>query len=498
MKKLSKFVLGAILPMAALIGGQVSAKDYADMDFSGITVTVLSRPGPVISGAVDARGKQFKELTGLNVVVEELPYSELFNKILTDWSQGTNSIDAAVTSSAWVPELVDMGLVANLEEFVQADTNLKPEDITDYFREFNQKVNGDTYTLTLDGDFHMFYYRTDVLNRFSQEPPRSWDEWFAVAEAINGKDMNGDGEPDYASCQFKKRSAQNYFVIMSVAAPYLQTMGTSQGLWLDTETGDPGINNPGMAEALRVYKKMGDYGPPDELNYDIADIRSMYLAGRCGMLIEWGDTSPLALESDVVRNLWGASQMPGSTKVWNRDTNTLDDCNPTLCPHAEDGINHSPFGAFGGWSAYINKNADPKVLEAAYQFFSYMNAPEQSNYDVTQGWTGFNPYRTSQFENLDMWLDAGFTRASAAAYLNGLKESLNNPNFSSDLKIPGAAQYTSVILDRELARYLAGEISADQMMSNVEEGWNEVTDDFGRDRQIKLYRGMLGLSAAMN
>jgi len=67
----------------------------------------------------------------LNVVVEELPYSELFNKILTDWSQGTNSIDAAVTSSAWVPELVDMGLVANLEEFVQADTNLKPEDITD-------------------------------------------------------------------------------------------------------------------------------------------------------------------------------------------------------------------------------------------------------------------------------------------------------------------------------------------------------------------------------
>ena len=82
--------------------------------------------------------------------------------------------------------------------------------------------------------------------------------------------------------------------------------------------------------------------------------------------------------------------------------------------------------------------------------------------------------------------------------MNGLKESLNNPNFSSDLKIPGAAQYTSVILDRELARYLAGEISADQMMSNVEEGWNEVTDDFGRDRQIKLYRGMLGLSAAMN
>ena len=494
---INKHVTSILISFLMLGLGALHAKDYASMDFSGITVRVLSRPGPVISGAIDMRGKKFKEITGLNVVVEELPYAELFNKVMTDWSQGTNSIDAAVTSSAWVPELVDMGLVANLENFVQKDTNIKLDDITTYFREFNQKVNGDTYTLTLDGDFHMFYYRTDILNRFSQEPPKSWDEWFKVAEAINGKDMNGDGVPDYASCQFKKRSAQNYFVIMSVAAPFLQTMSTSQGIFLDTETGDPVINNPGMAEALRIYKKMGDYGPPDELNLDIGDIRSLYLAGRCAMLIEWGDTSPLALESDTVRNLWGASQMPGSKKVWNRKTNKLEECNPMLCPYAQDGINHTPFGAFGGWSAYINKGADPKVIEAAYQFFSYMNAPEQSNYDVTQGWTGFNPYRTSQFENIDNWLGAGFTRASASAYLNGLKESLNNPNFASDLRIPGAAQYTSVILDRELARYLAGEISADRMMKNVENGWNEVTDDFGRERQIKLYRATLGLSSSL-
>ena len=65
------------------------------------------------------------------------------------------------------------------------------------------------------------------------------------------------------------------------------------------------------------------------------------------MLIEWGDTSPLALESDTVRNLWGASQMPGTKKVWNRKTNKLEDCNPMLCPYAQDGINHTPFGAFG-------------------------------------------------------------------------------------------------------------------------------------------------------
>jgi multiple sugar transport system substrate-binding protein len=464
--------------------------------FDGVEVTVLSRPGPVISGALDMRGKEFEKMTGAKITVEELPYNELFNKVLTDWSQGTDSIDIAVTSSAWVPELVDMGLVADLSDFVANDSSLKIDDITEYFREFNQKVNGKTYTLTLDGDFHMFYYRTDVLNRFSQEPPTTWDEWFAVAKAINGKDYNGDGQPDYASCQFKKRAAQSYFTVWDIAASFIQTKGTSQGVFFDTETAAPLVNNPGFEKALAIYKEMGKYGPPDELNMDISDVRDMYLKGRCAMLIEWGDTSPLALESDIVRNLWGASQMPGSPEVWNRDTNKLEKCNATLCPYAINGVNHAPFGAFGGWSGYVNKNADPKVIQAAYEYLSYMNAPEQSNIDVTQGWTGFNPYRYSQFESLDNWLKAGFTKSSAEAYLNGMKEALGNPNFVSDLRIPGAAQYTSVILDTEVARFLAGEISAKQAMANIEEQWEEVTEDFGRDRQMSLYRGTLGLSAA--
>ena len=437
MKLLFKKLLGIFVPFMLLASGPVHAGK-----FDGITIRVLSRPGPVISGAVDMRGKKFTELTGAKVIVLELPFSELFNKVLTDWSQGTNSIDAAVTSSAWVPELVDMGLVADLSDFVANDPGLK----------------------------------LDVLNRFSQEPPTTWDEWFEVAKAIHGKDYNGDGEPDYASCAFKKRATQSYFTVWSVASAFIQTKGTSQGVFFDTKTGKPSLPNPGFAEGLRVYKEMGKYGPADELNMDIADIRALYLAGRCAMVIEWGDTSPLALESDTVRNLWGASQMLGSTRVWNRDTNRLEQCNPTLCPHAINGVNHAPFGAFGGWSAYINKNADPKVIQAAYEFFSYMNAPEQSNIDVTQGWTGF-------------------TRASAAAYLNGMKQSLSNPNFVSDLRIPGAAQYTSVILDTELARYLAGEINEEQTMANIAEAWEEVTEDFGREKQMKLYRATLGLKA---
>ena len=324
MKRMLKRALGALLPLSLLAAGNSALAQY-----DGVTITVLTRPGPVIAGAIDMRGKKFTELTGAKVVVEEVPFSELFTKILTDWSQGTNSIDAGVFTSAWGPELVDMGLVADLTDFVANDEQLKVDDITPYFREFNQKIDGKTYLLTLDGDFHMFYYRTDILEQYNQKPPRTWDEWFSVAEAIHGKDYNGDGEGDYASCMFKKRGAQNFFNILSIAAPYIQTHGHQPGaLSSIPRSMQPTVNNPGFAEALRVYKETGKYGPPDELNWDIADVRSAYLAGRCALLIEWGDTAPLALESDVVKNLWGATQLPGSTKVWNRETNELEDCSP--------------------------------------------------------------------------------------------------------------------------------------------------------------------------
>ena len=102
------------------------------------------------------------------------------------------------------------------------------------------------------------------------------------------------------------------------------------------------------------------------------------------------------------------------------------------------------------------------------------------------------PYRNKQFDNLDLWLKAGFSKELAENYLGAIKSALNNPNMASDFKIPGAQQYTGVVLDRELARYLAGEITVDEALANVEAGWEEITEDFGRDEQKKFLALQLG------
>ena len=491
--------MSAVSTVALLLAGSIgfgSGTAQAQKKFEGVEINLLTRPGPVIAGRLEERGREYQEMTGAKVNVATVPFADLFQKLLTDWATGTNSIDVGVFASGWAVELVDGGLLADLSDFVANDPDLNPDDIAPYFREFNQKIDGKTYLVTIDGDFQMVYYRTDVLDELGLQPPKTWDEYLKVAAAAHGKDMNGDGEADFGSCMFKKRNAQSFYAIMSIAASYVQSQGTGQGIFFNTEDMTPMVNNEAWAKALELYKESGKYGPPEELNHDIGDTRALVTSGRCAVMIDWGDIGPLSIDptTSKIKDKVGAVILPGSTRVLDWASGKLVDCTPTLCPHAIDGVNHAPFAAFGGWSGAINANSDPKVIAAAYGFLSYMNQAAQSNVDVTMGWTGYNPYRISQFENVDPWVEAGFSRESAENYLGAIGDSLNSPNMASDLRIPGTQRYEGIVLDREMARYLAGEISVEQALQNIHDGWEEITEEFGRDDQLKLYKASLGIT----
>ena len=306
--------------------------------------------------------------------------------------------------------------------------------------------------------------------------------------------MNGDGEGDFGSCIFKKRNAQSYFAIQTFAAPIVQTQGTAQGFHFNNATMKPIVNNAGWKKAFELYKETGKYGPPEELNLDIGDTRALFKAGRCGLLVEWGDPGPLQLDDDATAikgKLYAISAL-GSREVLNRATGELVPVNNVNAPHAIDGINYAPFAAFGGWAGAVNKGADQKTKDAAYAFLSYMNQSAQSSVDVTIGATGYNPYRLSQLSSPDLFVKAGMPQALAENYIGAINGALNSLNMASDMKIPGAQKYTSVVLDTEQARYLAGEISVEEALENIEEGWEEVTEDFGRDEQIAAQALALG------
>ena len=480
--------------ISAFAGAAALASPAIAQEFDGVTVNVLTRPGYVIAGPLIERGKDFEEMTGAKIVVTEVPFAEIFPKIQNDWATGTNSIDVGVFAAGWGVELDAAGLLEDLDPYIANDDKIDLDDIAPYFREFGQKVGGKTKLLMVDGDFQMVYYRTDVLEAAGLAPPVTWEDYLDVASKIHDTDMNGDGEGDYGSCIFKKRNAQSYFAIQTFAAPIVQTQGTAQGFHFDNETMKPIVNNAGWKKAFELYKETGKYGPPDELNMDIGDTRALFKAGRCGLLVEWGDPGTLQLDDDAtaIRGKMYAISAIGSREVLDRATGELVAVTPETAPHSIDGVNFSPFAAFGGWAGAVNKGADEKTKAAAYAFLSHMNQSAQSGVDVTRGPTGYNPYRVSQLASIDPWVEAGMPADLATNYLGAINGALNNPNMSSDMKIPGAQQYTAVVLDTQLARYLADEITVEEALANIEEGWEEITEDFGRDEQIEAQALALG------
>ena len=86
-------------------------------EYDGITINILTRPGPVIAGRLAERGKEFEAATGAKIVVTEVPFAEIFQKVQTDWTTGTNSIDVGVFAAGWGVELDAAGLLADLDPY---------------------------------------------------------------------------------------------------------------------------------------------------------------------------------------------------------------------------------------------------------------------------------------------------------------------------------------------------------------------------------------------
>ena len=486
--------LAVMTAVASAMCALTSLSGASAGEFDGVTVNVMTQTG-AIQEPLQRRAPEFEKMTGAKINIIAVPFSDLYQKVLTDWASGTNSVDAAVFAPQWMVDYVSGGYLEELGPRIAKDKKIEWDQIAPFFRNFSATYNGKIYLVPLDGDFHMLYYRTDVLEKAGLKPPRTWDEYLEVAKALNGKDFNGDGSKGYGSCIAKKRNAQSYWFITDISGSMIQSKGTGQGTFFDTKDMKPLIDNEAFRKALEFLKELGKYGPPNELNLDVSDTRPLFVSGKCALNLDWGDVGVLAIDpkTSKVIDKTGSVITPGSTSVLNWSTGKLEACNKDNCPYAIDGVNHAPYAAFGGWSGGINVKAKPRVKDAAYAFLSFMSQPEQSNEDVTIGKTGFNPYRLSQFTYNDTWKKAGMSKVAGDSYLGAIRDSLNSPNMILDLRIPQNQKYQQVVLDEAIARYLAGEIDEDQTVKTVLDGWNDLNEQNGVESQLKFYKGSLGI-----
>jgi len=151
-------------------------------------------------------------------------------------------------------------------------------------------------------------------------------------------------------------------------------------------------------------------------------------------------------------------------------------------------VNHAPFLAFGGWIAGIDAKSDN--VEAAYDFLSFLGSPENSYICVTTPETGFNPFRKSHFEKLAGWYGYGFVNPED--YLGAIQATIAHSNVQPDIRIPGAFRYFEA-LDAQLAMALAGAKTAKEALDDAAKEWEAISQDLGKEKQLKNYRASLGL-----
>ena len=194
------------------------------------------------------------------------------------------------------------------------------DDIAPFFRDFSATFNGKIYTIPLDGDFHMAYYRKDLLEKDGITAPRPGRTRSAVARPLQGPGPQRGRYGRYGSCLAKKAAAQTYWHGFGRGG-FIQSQGTNQGTFFDPANMEPLLNNPAVAAALDTYKKLAKIGPPDESTTTWASSRGLFTTGRCALTLDWGDIGTLAIDKthSKVADKVGAVILPGSTRCSTAD-----------------------------------------------------------------------------------------------------------------------------------------------------------------------------------
>jgi multiple sugar transport system substrate-binding protein len=433
--------------------------------------------------------KSWEAYTGAKINWIDLAQADYNARLQQSIATGTVDFDIIEMGAPFEGDTAGRGLLDEMPDWV--GKQIESDDLVDYLKPPVGTWDGKTYRVTIDGDCHTFAYRKDYFGEGSvsgkAEPPKTWQEINEVSKAVIGKTDPLTGLPTYGFLDpLKGWGGFGFYFLEDRATPYVKYPGDAAWLF-DPDTMKPLVNNPGWVQAIQDVMDLiaANAYPADQINADPGTTAfSQFLAGTGSMLTWWGDVGAAARTSDtsVVGDVVGFGINRGSDKVYNRKSGAW-----------EEKYNEAPNMAYLGWGIYVTNrvSGDEKKRKAAWSAAAHLGGKDLSLWTSAYP-SGFQPYRQSHFK-YDEWEKAGYDRAYIEDFLGSNADSYNHPNAAIEPRIPGIFQYYSVAED-ELAKGFAGQYkSAQETADAIAAAWEKITDQIGRESQLKLYRASLGL-----
>ncbi len=475
-----------------------------DCPYAGQTVTVIvntaGEKGPISGPFYEVR-EEFEAATGATLEIVEVPFAEHFPKLMTDLTTGTGQYDTSIAGAWWLGDLVEGGFVLPYDEWYNAEgfPEWDYEDVLPGPRSLLE-YGGSKYMVGNDHDGQVMYYRRDLIEDADHQAafeaeygyplavPETWAQFRDVAEYFDGKDLNGDGQPDDGVTMHLKVANQGMFHFMSFSAPFVIGPDNPNLYWFDPETMDPLVDSPGHVRAMETMIDLVQFGPEAMMAWNLGESWDHFLRGEAALTFTWGDLGALAQEEgSQVRGLTGAAPIPGTTEYY--------DVNAGEWKQVE-GVNRVGNTTGGSWAGVISKDSD--APEATYYLLALMASKPKSSIYAARGWDGVDPGRYSHFlppngdASIDDYLAAGWDQKDIEDYTNAYYEGFNAELQFPYLRIPGAFEYWTA-LDIHLSEAATGQASAEEALQATAAEFDQITDRLGRDVQQQSYVSSLGL-----
>lgn len=404
---------------------------------------------------------RWEKLTNIKVVSSPLGYTDIPSKIMAEAVAKTGSFDIFNDFPYTMPDAVGAGVIVPLDDYAKKG---KPDfSGVEPGLKFQQYYNGKLYNFVLDGDHLILAVRKDIIEnpqvikeyqaKFGKKPgcPETLDEWEQMAAYFQTKagetrwgmkfDQPMYGAMGYRSVNFSYRHFPAYF----------------GGLLFDKDM-KPQINTKEGVEAITKFTSIVKYMPPDIQGWGTPQIYPFWGSGQAfsvmsfPSVVGYGNSN----EKSVVKDKQLSCLIPYTT--WKGKK-----------------VRRSPQAAGTGYM--VNKYS--KHPELAYYFIQWLTSPSIGDEAIAHPKGFWDPFRTSNLTNEAILKRYGKQH---------VETTLENTKYVvSLLMIEGNYEYFK-ILDNNLADVMNGNIKPDEAAKRIETGWNRVTEDIGRKRQIESWR----------
>jgi multiple sugar transport system substrate-binding protein len=235
---------------------------------------------------------------GIRVEVQQLPWSAAHEKLLTAFA-GDSTPDLCQLGNTWIPEFVALGSLVPLDASVAASATV---DARDYFPGIweTNRVAGKLYGVPWYVDTRLLFYRRDLLaDAGFTTPPKSWNEWMAMLDAIKRRGVRDQYGIVLPVNEFEPLVA----LALQQSDPLLRD-GDRYG----------NFESPGFTRALEFYVGMfrRGYAPP-ATNADVSNVWNEFGRGYFTFYVsgpwnigEFERRLPKALQSS-----WMTAPLPG-------------------------------------------------------------------------------------------------------------------------------------------------------------------------------------------